>query len=305
MKTLKKLILTLFVSTMIFSCIDDDNDELTGNAALGGLVDVGNPLISYVVGSGNTYSAAGAVFQANIQTTEVKVYNTFTDNMSGSSSNRVLLKTIPISNTAVGTTANFTVTFTYEELIAGLTLNGSPLPDSDGGLNIGDFWTLEYEAVTSEGKTHNNSSVTKVAVGTRYAGIYTVVASAYWNSGSLLGNWTGGDRVIESVDATIYRHAGLAYWDDNEFFFTVDNDTNVITVLDKDLEDGDLLLNGSPVMTCTGGTGSFEVLTCDGTTSRAIPDDVTGKDVLEFTVGYFRGVGATREFFERLEKQVD
>ena len=74
MKTLKKLILTLFVSTMIFSCIDDDNDELTGNAALGGLVDVGNPLISYVVGSGNTYSAAGAVFQANVQTTEVPWY---------------------------------------------------------------------------------------------------------------------------------------------------------------------------------------------------------------------------------------
>jgi len=37
MKTLKKLILTLFVSTMIFSCVDDDNDELTGNAAVGGL----------------------------------------------------------------------------------------------------------------------------------------------------------------------------------------------------------------------------------------------------------------------------
>ena len=225
--------------------------------------------------------------------------------MSGAKSNRVLLKTIPITNTAVGSTANFTVTFTYEELIAGLTLNGNPLPANDGGLNIGDFWTLEYEATTSEGKSHNNASVTKVAVGTRYAGIYTVVESAYWNSGSLLGNWNGDDRIIESVDATIYRHAGLAYWDDNEFFFTVDNATNVITVLDKDLEGNDLLLNGSPVMTCTGGTGAFENLTCDATTSRAIPNDVTGADVLEFTVGYFRGVGATREFFERIEKQVD
>ena len=305
MKTLRKLVLTLFVSTMIFSCIEDDNDELTGNAALGGQVNVGNPLISYVVGSGNTYSAAGSVFQGNVQTTEVSVYNTFTDNTNGLVSDRVLLKTISIPDTSVGSTVDFTVTFTYEELIAGLTLNGSPLPDNDGSLNIGDFWTLEYEAATNEGNRHNNSSTTKVAVGTRYAGIYSTVDSAYWNSGSLLGNWNGDDRIIESVDATIYRHVGLAYWDDNEFYFTVDNATNVITVLDRDLEDAELLLNGSPVMTCTGGTGAFEVLTCDGSTSRAIPNDVTGEDALEFTVGYFRGVGATREFFERLVKQVD
>lgn len=305
MKTLKKLILTLFVSTMIFSCVDDDNDELTGNAAVGGYVDVGNPLISYVVGSGNTYAAAGSVFQGNVQTPVVNVYNTFTDNMTGESSNRVLLKTIQISDVNLGSSSQFDLTFTYEELIAGLTINGSPLPASDGGLNIGDFWILEYESTTSEGTTHNNSAATKVAVGTRYAGIYTVVESEYWNSGNFIGNWTGGDRIIESVDATTYRHVGLAYWDDNEFFFSVDNDTNVITAFDKDLEDGDLLLNGSPVMTCTGGTGAFESVTCDGSTSRAIPDDVNGEDVLEFTIGYFRGVGATREFFERLVKQVD
>ena len=305
MKTLKKLILTLFVSTMIFSCVDDDNDELTGNAAVGGYVDVGNPLISYVVGSGNTYAAAGSVFQGNVQTPVINVYNTFTDNMTGESSNRTLLKTIQISDVNFGSSSQFDLTFTYEELIAGLTLNGSPLPANDGGLNIGDFWILEYESTTSEGTTHNNSAATKVAVGTRYAGIYTVVESEYWNSGGFIGNWTGGDRIIESVDATTYRHVGLAYWDDNEFFFSVDNDTNVITAFDKDLEDADLLLNGSPVMTCTGGTGAFESVTCDGSTSRAIPDDVNGEDVLEFTIGYFRGVGATREFFERLVKQVD
>ena len=305
MKTLKKLILTLFVSTMIFSCVDDDNDELTGNAAVGGYVDVGNPLISYVVGSGNTYAAAGAVFQGEVTTGLINVYNTFTDNMTGQSSNRTLLKTIQVSDLSIGSTAQFDLTFTYEELIAGLTLAGSPLPTDDGGLNIGDFWILEYESETSEGNTHNNSSTTKVAVGTRYAGIYSVVESEYWNSGNFIGNWSGGDRIIESVDATTYRHVGLAYWDDNEFFFSVDNDTNVITAFDKDLEDGDLLLNGSPVMTCTGGTGAFESVTCDGSTSRAIPDDVNGEDVLEFTIGYFRGVGATREFFERLVKQVD
>lgn len=310
MKNFKLITLLLSLTLVFTGCVDDDNDELTGNASLGGLVDVNNPLISYVVGSGSTYSATGSVFQGNQQTTEVNVYNTFTDNMLGASSNRVLLKTITINNTSVGSQVDFNVSFTYEELIAGLTLNGSPLPDNDGGLNIGDFWTLEYVAKTSEGKEHNNSSTTKVAVGTRYAGVYTASATSYYNGGSCSGLcagsiWDGEDRIIESVDATIYRHVGLAFWDDNEFFFTVDNATNVITILDTDLNGDGLLLNGSPVMNCNGAGGAFEWIPCDNTTSRAIPNDVNGEDVLEFTVGYFRGVGATREFFERLTKQVD
>jgi hypothetical protein len=307
MKTLKKLILSLFVTAMVFSCdgtlVDDSEDTLTGNSGGGGLVSVGNPLLSYVVGSGNTYTAAGSVFQGNIQTTAINVYNTFTDNASGSSSNRVLLTTVAIADLSVGSTVSFTLSFTYEDLIAGITLDGSSLPANDGALNIGDFWTLDYEATTSEGNQHGNANTTKVAVGTRYAGIYTVDDSAYWNSGSFLGNWSGGDRIIESVDATIYRHKGLAYWDDNEFYFEVDNGSNYITVYDVDLAGDDLLLNGSPAMTC--GAYDFEMIPCDSGTSRAIPNDVTGEDVLEFTVGYFRGVGATREFFERLVKQVD
>ena len=97
----------------------------------------------------------------------------------------------------------------------------------------------------------------------------------------------------------------MAYWDDNVYYFTVDNVTNVITALDVDLDDVGNTLNGSPMMTCFGGTGSFESITCDNTTSIATPNDVTGADQLEFTVGYFRGVGATREFSERMIKLVD
>jgi hypothetical protein len=306
MKNLKYFIFSLFVSTMIFSCVDDDNDELTGNAVQGGLIAVNNPLLSYVVGSGNTYVATGSVYQGREKTSSVEIYNTFTNSVTGSSSNKVLLTTIPISNTAESTTSNFELSFTYEELIANLQIDGSPLPADDGGLNIGDFWTLQYVSKTSTGNSNANGSVTKVAVGTRYAGIYTVEESQYWNSGNLIGgSWNGTDRIIESVDATIYRHVGLAYWDDNEFYFTVDNTTGQITVLPEDLGGDAILLNGSPIMTCEGAGGGFESLTCDATTSKATPDDVDGKDQLEFTVGYFRGVGATREFYERLVKKVD
>jgi hypothetical protein len=55
-------------------------------------------------------------------------------------------------------------------------------------------------------------------------------------------------------------------------------------------------------MVCDGPY-AFESVTCDDTTVRATPDDVNGKDQLEFVVGYFRGVGATREFYEKLIKR--
>ena len=305
MKKIKYLILPLIALITLSSCIDEDNDELTGNANNGGLVEVNNKLVSYVVGSGETYRASGSIYQGNVQTTSVEIYNSFTNSVTEEVSNRVLLKTIEISDTSIGSTSNFEFTFSYADLIANIELGGATLPMNDGALNIGDFWNLEYVSSTSEGEALNNAKTTKVAVGTRYAGIYTVEESAYWNSRNFIGDWSGTDRIIESVDATIYRHAGLAYWDDNEFFFTVDNTTGYITVMDVDLDEAALLLNGSPVMTCEGAGGAFESIPCGSSTSFASPDDVNGIDELNFTIGYFRGVGATREFYEKLVKQVD
>ncbi len=305
MKNFKFIVLSVLTVFAFSSCVDDDNDELTGGATTGGLVNVNNALISYVVGSGNTYSATGSVYQGEIQTSSIDIYKSFTT-VDGDSSDEVLFTSISILDNTVGQTEDFGLSFDYEDLIDGLTLGGSSLPDDDGELNIGDFWTLKYVSNTSAGDANVTASTTKIAVGTRYAGVYTVEESAYWNSGSLQGgNWNGGDRIIESVDATVYKHVGLAYWDDNEFYFTVDNTTGYITVLPEYPAGEGTLLNGSPIMTCEGAGGDFENLTCDATTSVATPDDVNGEDILEFTVGYFRGVGATREFFEKLVKQVD
>lgn len=309
--------MVLTVATVV-SCIDDDNDELTGGAITGGLVSLDKELISYVVGSGVSYSSTGNILQGSTQTNKVEVYNqlnyqVFLTALDGSDSivtrqtNKVLLESIDFNDVSAGSRTNFSLSFAYEDLIRGLTKeDGSSLPANDGDLSVGDFWELTYDSTTSKGNTNTNSKRTKVAIGTRYAGVYTVVESAYWNSGNLIGgDWNGDEVIIESVNATIYRHKGLAYWDDNEYYFTVDNTTGVITVLDKDLLDSDNTLNGSPIMTCTGGTGAFESIVCDNSTSKATPDDINGEDRLEFTVGYFRGVGATREFNEKLIKKVD
>jgi len=302
MKNIKILLLTLLTVISFGSCADSDNDELTGGAVTGGLVAVNNQLISYVVGSGATYSATGSVFQGREQTTSIDIYKSFTNNTTGEESNEVLLKTVTIGDTTKGSTINFDFTFTYDELITDLTVDGAALPANDGNLNIGDYWNLRYVSNTSEGDANSNDKTTKVAVGTRYAGVYTVLESSYWRIGAGGSDWNGTDRIIESVNATIYRHKGVGFWDDNEFYFTVNNTTGQITIMDVDLEGNGVNLNGQPIMTCESNNG-FTVLACDASSSLAVPDDVAGADQLIMTVGYLTAGSGPREFYQRMVKQ--
>lgn len=305
-KNIKYLVLSLLSISVLFSCIDEDNDELTGDAVTGGLVNVNNPLVTYVVESGATYTAKGSILQGDISTSSVSIYKSFNDNTTGEVSNENLLTTIAIDNQTSGEIANFEYSFTYEDLIEGLALSTGDLPSQDTSLTIGDFWSLSYKATTTTGSELANAAKTKVSVGTRYAGVYNVVESAYWNSGALAGDWNNDTPqvIIESVNASIYKHVGLAYWTDgNEFYFTVDADTNEITILPENPDGDAILLNTSPIMICSGN--QFESLTCDGSTVKATPDDANGADQLEFVVGYFRGTGATREFYEKLVKVVE
>ena len=302
MKNIKYLILSLFTVISLGACVENDNDELTGGATTGGLLSVNNQLISYVVGSGATYVATGSVFQGREQTTSIDIYKSFTNNTTGAVSNEVLLKTITIGDTTMGSTLGFDLNFTYEELITDLTIDGAPLPANDGNLNIGDYWSLRYASNTSEGDLNFNAKTTKVAVGTRYAGVYTVEDSSYFRLGVDGGNWNGTDRIIESVNASIYRHKGVGFWDDNEFYFTVDNATGVITIMDVDLEGNGVNLNSQPIMTCESNN-AFTVLACGASSSLAVPDDVDGADELIMTVGYLTAGSGPREFFQRMVKQ--
>ena len=142
MKKIKYLILPLIALFAFTSCIDEDNDELTGDATTGGLVKVNNPLLSYVVGGGNTYSATASIYQGAVQTSSVSIYNSFTNSVTGDVSNRVLLETIEITDTTIGSISSFSLSFTYEDLIANIEINGAGLPANDGQLNIGDFWNF-------------------------------------------------------------------------------------------------------------------------------------------------------------------
>lgn len=296
-----KILSILFLSLITFSSCNDADlnvDNPDGNIVEGGLLDVKNTSINYVVGNPGPYAASIRVYQGSVKTTSIRIAKTF---YSGSFvSNTVdTFKTLTVSGDQ-NSFVNYTFDFT--EMIAGINgADGSPLSASDGDYQIGDYWKFDYYVTNTNGE-HKNYASTKATISTRFAGTYDVIGSAYWNSGGLQsGNWNGEAVVIESIDASIYKHNGLAYWADNAYYFTVDNETGAISILDVDLDGNALLLNTSPAMIC-GGAYAFESLTC---INQATPNDVTGADVLEFTTGYFRGVGATREFYEKMVKQVD
>ncbi|MGB6269223.1 MAG: hypothetical protein WBF67_09460 [Olleya sp.] len=309
MKNFKFFLSLILVASFATSCIDDDNDELTGNAIEGGLLSLDKTAIGYVVGNGATYTASGSVYQGNVQTTKVDIYKSFTSSSTGETTNEVLYDSSTIGNTQIGSEGTFETSFDYDDLIAGLTLGGSPLPASDASLNIGDFWTLRYESTLSTGQVVNSAATTKVSVGTRFAGIYRTIEGVYWRIGVLsaqTGSWPS-ETVIESVDATTYRvveYFGL--FNGNEWYFQIDANDNITYPNETpagDAQSG----NGQPFITCISHPQELSNIPCGAATNIVERDDVNGEDKLFMSFGYLTGntAGNSREFYQVLEKIVN
>jgi len=290
-----------------FFLVDQDNDELTGGAIEGGLVALNNPAIAYVVGNDATYTASGSVYQGNVQTTSVDVYKSFTSSATGTSSTEALLTTIAISNTAIGENGTFEFSFKYEDLISGLTLAGNPLPASDADLAIGDFFNLRYASTTSQGNVNSNSSTTKVSVGTRFAGSYTVGDEhEYWRIGVFRDDVAWPDEMlIESVDATTYRIVEyFGAFDGNVMYFEIDSNDKI--TYPADTPEGDPQLgNGQPMTTCQNNPNDLTNVPCGASTNIVVRDDVNGEDQLFMTFGYLTAGSGPREFYQVLTKIVE
>ncbi len=177
MKNLKiySLALLLFVGFSFVAC-QGDSDELTGNANVGGLLTSATPAITYALGSSPTaqQTASVALFQGAVQTVSIDVYKQFTD-ATGLKSANVLYKTLTLPLATQMETVNYT--FTYAELIAGLSVGGVALPTSDATLSVGSYWTLTYLSKTSEGKEHLNTKSTRITAAcvSHLGGTYNVV----------------------------------------------------------------------------------------------------------------------------------
>lgn len=311
---MKKIIYLLGVLSLgLFSCNEDNNDTLTGNEDIGGYVDIVNEAIPYVVGNGNTfnYNVRMNATQSPIAIAQVEVYKQFFDETNNKVSQKVLLNTYDFVGSPYSENVNFTVN--YNELIAGLSIDGIALPAADNELNIGDYFELTYKITTVSGLVRSSAETTKLAVSTRFAGNYKCTDGRYWRIGVpstvTFANWPAA-TVIESVDAATYRvkkyfgfFTNTSTATSGDFYFRVDTSDNLtypVNTPDGIGQQG----NTQPFLRC--GAPEFQYAPCAGS-NIAVRDNVNGKDQLFMTFGYYTTSGAigSREFYQVLEKIVD
>ena len=326
MKNIKKIaLLFLFVSSTLFVSCQADSDTLTGGAELGGLLSVKKEAITYVIGNGQdkNYDNQITIFQGNEKVQKIDVYKTFTtvklgvdglilkakdgkDSIVYVTSNKLLFKTLTLP--ALSQHEVTGISASYNELITGLTVEGKPVTVDDSKLKIGDYFTLIYVSTLNNGKVHENYAKTKLSVGTRLAGTYTVIQTAYWRIGVPRPDvvWVGETRIIESVDASTYRFLDYAgpFKGKNTHYFTVDPTTNMVRtpVTYNGLTQ---ILNTFPVINCEETPSSMtNACSFAGLQNIVVKDDVNGKDKIYRTYGYLNPSGS-REIYEVLEKVVD
>lgn len=310
MKNIKiySLVALLFAGFTFVSC-DDSTDVLTGGSELGGELTVKKDLIGYVVGNGLTtnYDNEISIFQGNEKVVSIDVYKTFTTkDINGDDivSNKLFLKTITVPALAQREVVSFGVS--YNDLASGLSVAGVPLPANDGGLSIGDYWKLTYVSHLDNGQIHATTNETKIAVGTRFSGKYRCVDAMYFRIGVQLYDETGWPAVttIEAVNATTYKVVNyLGVFTGNTWYFTIVNDVIDIPV---SYNGASQLGNGQPFISCASNPADMASVNC-GSSNVVIRDDVTGKDRLKMSFGYYTGSGAVgpRTFYQEMEKIVE
>ncbi len=287
---------------LLFSCDQEQDDLVTEEVALGGLLEVMTPVISHVKGERPTYSVEYLVYQGEVKTTQVEIYKQFS-NAEGTT-DKQLMKSIAVDNQSMGQI--LTTEFTYDDL----ALDVPGLPENDADLVVGDKFILTYQTTTSEGNKHWNVPTTEVGVSSPFAGVYNVIESDYWRIGVQSGgaDWTDQTRVVKSVDPTTLQHVGWGPWvpeqwpTDPIYLYLYSADESDITVLKE--WDGEVLRGpGDVPITCAEDGSLFTNVPCEGSNVMVFKDD--GKHTITITYGYEVVGSGYREFYEKLEKIVE
>lgn len=315
-KIFKYICITALVIT--FSC-NESEDLVTANATEGGLLEPVSTSVNYVVGQPEgPYAMSFLVRQGDVKTTQVKLYKSFTTTVKYKEtvdgievekqktfvSNEVLAETIDIAEMNSNHYINSS-DFTFTELLDGLQIESlaggpAPLPANDGDYQIGDKWVFRVESVLEDGRVTRQAVPVNVAVSTRYAGTYKPVIAEYYRIGVFTTDISGwpSEVLIESVDATTYRI--VEYWGPfsaNEVLFQIIN--GQISYVENQV------FNNQPMITCESNATDFVPQAHCGDTNFVINDDVTGKDRLVMTSGYFTPGSGPRVFYQVLEKVVN
>lgn len=314
-----RILSILFLSLLVIPACDESESVVTG--VEGGLLEILDASVNYVVGNSGPYTSRITVYQGETKTTKVEVYKSFhttvpaptdddTTAVKSVTSNEVLFKTIDITNTSENTIES--ISFSLGDLIEGLTVEGNPLPASDGEYQIGDTWELKYASTTDDGRVVFQNKSTSITVATRFAGKYKCVDAVYGRyTGTIEWFYTEADwpseTIIQSVDAITYKV--LEYFgpfDGNEWYFQVDPTTLEISY-PLEWKGVAQTGNGQEFITCGTNPNDFAImgLDCTNTSNVVVLDDVNGKDKLYMTFGYYTTGSGPRTFYQVMEKIVE
>lgn len=311
---LKYLTLLLAGFFIMYSCDDDTvtYDEIALEVA-DGFYRALTPTVPFVAGT-DFYEIRFIVVPGVADVAQVAVYKQFTDSKTGNSSDVVLMGTYDVNSAEAATT--IVDQLSYDDLKAGLTLNGNPLPDNDIEIGIGSSWTLTLvplKADGSESDLANAGGTINVAVLSPFAGDYLVVASAYYRINILNGaGWNGQTRFIGSINDTTFSHPNWfgPFNVAATLKFIVRSADNTVwvpkvgQVPGLNQENG---VTGDPIINCEEDPGMFVNVPCAG--SNVLIPDVDGEHVFKLTYGYYTASGdeneGSRQVYEELVKIVE
>jgi hypothetical protein len=300
MKNIKlALSLSLALAFVVVSCDDDDFVQYQGEAFQSisdPFLQIKTPVIAFQAGI-PSYTMEFNLVNGLKRVNAVEVYTIFTDASTGASSNEALLGTY---TAGAGDFTSFSDDLTYDDLKAGLTVNGGPLPADEVDIAIGSGWIFRFVGKTDSGDIPLAGSI-RVGVLSRFAGLYEVVASEYYRIGVLTATWDGQSRFIGSVDETTFSYNdwwGNFAWAGNSFHFRLNEADNTLTV--PILVNG-ALFSGNRALDCAVEPQTFTSVSCAGSNVLE-PDDAGGHHVIKLTYGYFTDGSGSREFQETLRK---
>lgn len=267
---------------------------------------VQTPVVGFQAGT-DSYEVGVNIINGTKAIEEVNVYSTFTDAATGESSNEVLLTTLAVDGP---TRTVVTDELTYDELKAGLTVGGNPLPEDQFELAVGSGWALRFEGVTPSGEVIPLAGSIDVAVLSPYAGIYEYESMVYYRIGVLRNDVTdpeiGEDVFIGSVDEDTFAQNGWwgpFPWTGAHFEFDVDFENpiseGVYPVINFAFPDG--IYSGNRALVCASDAADLSHANCP-TSDRLIVDLETGAHELRLSYGYFVDGSGAREFYTVLKK---
>ncbi len=341
---MKKLnILFFLVLTLFFlSSCEDIKDPVP--AKEGGLIELKDPSINYVVGNPGPYAASVRVYQGDVKTTKIEIYKKFNSTRPDTlvltkkedgTVTKSLLTTALVSNTVLYATINITgdqnsiqsFSFTFDELRNGLTIEKEIIPTP-----VVDTSKFSYAIV--KGFTYNDvgealpNSDGNYTIGDNWEFAYystvddgRIVTQNTKTKVTVATRYAGKYRC---VDGRYFRLGVLTYttgdWPAETYIESVDAKTYKVLeywgAFDGNewyfqIENGVISypagqnLNDQPMITCETNPGDMTEVCGLPSANTVVNDDVNGKDRLIMANGYYTAGSGPRVGYQVMEKIVE